>query len=347
MALPVRYGGLGVGNPVQECDWEYDASIKITSGLKELIKRQVQDYDLINFQEIKESRKEVRHMKEGNMKEEYSQILEECDERMKRQLELAQEKGSSSWLTCLPLQHLGYCLNKQGFRDSLCLRYGWMIKGIPTYCACGTKSDVNHTLTCKKGGYVIMRHNALRDLEAELLREVCHDVRIEPVLLPTHQSFHESSNSMENARLDVSAIGLWAPFEKSYVDIRIFHPNAPSYINKNLKQVYKEHESEKKRQYNDRVINVERGTFTPLIFSTFGGMGKECDAFRKRIAQMAAIKRDEKYGHVMNYIRTRISFALLKSILVSLRGVRGREKYRDTRNRSQVSFNLIPGEDTE
>ena len=114
-----------------------------------------------------------------------------------------------------------------------------------------------------------------------------------------------------------------------------------------INQVYKEHESEKKRQYNDRVINVERGTFTPLIFSTFGGMGKECDAFHKRIAQMFAIKRDEKYGQVMNYIRTRLSFALLKSILVSLRGVREKEKYHATRNISKVSFNLIPGDDTE
>ena len=91
-----------------------------------------------------------------------------------------------------------------------------------------------------------MRHNAIRDLEAELLREVCQDVRIEPVLLPTQQRLHDSTNSMENARLDVSAIGLWAPFEKSYLDIRIFHPNAPSYTNKNLKQVYKEQEREKR-----------------------------------------------------------------------------------------------------
>ena len=91
-----------------------------------------------------------------------------------------------------------------------------------------------------------MRHNAIRDVEADLLREVCHDVRTEPVLLPTRQIFHGSSNSTDSARLDVSAVGLWAPFEKSYVDVRIFHPNAPSYIDKNLKQVYKEQEGEKR-----------------------------------------------------------------------------------------------------
>lgn len=146
MALPVRYGGLGVGNPVHECEKEYEASYKITLELKELMRTQTQDIHLVNFEKIDESRKEIKNMKERKIKEEYDGIVGECDGMMKRQLELAQEKGSSSWLTCLPLQHLGYCLNKQGFRDSLCLRYGWTIKGTPSYCACGTKSEINHTL---------------------------------------------------------------------------------------------------------------------------------------------------------------------------------------------------------
>ena len=29
-----------------------------------------------------------------------------------------------------------------------------------------------------KGGYVMMRHNCIRDLEAEIMQEVCSDVRI-------------------------------------------------------------------------------------------------------------------------------------------------------------------------
>ena len=32
-------------------------------------------------------------------------------------------------------------------------------------------------LICKLGGYVSLRHNRVRDLEAELMKEVCHDVR--------------------------------------------------------------------------------------------------------------------------------------------------------------------------
>lgn len=41
---------------------------------------------------------------------------------------------------------------------------------------------VDHAIICKRGGFVIQRHNELRDLEAELLRTVFSDVAIEPVL---------------------------------------------------------------------------------------------------------------------------------------------------------------------
>ena len=135
------------------------------------------------------------------------------------------------------------------------------------YCSCGAKNDVNHALTCKLGGYIIFRHNAIRDAEAELLKEICRDVRTEPELLPIHTEGIVSANNIaEKARLDVSAVGLWSPFERTFMDVRVCHPNAPSYRQKSLPQIYKEHENQKKRQYNDRVVHIEKGTFSPLVF---------------------------------------------------------------------------------
>ena len=90
----------------------------------------------------------------------------------KRILELSKEKGCGAWLTSLPIQSLGYTLNKQEFRDSVCLRYGWNIPNTPSYCQCKSENDVNHALNCKLGGYVAMRHNRVRDLEAALMKEV-------------------------------------------------------------------------------------------------------------------------------------------------------------------------------
>ena len=39
-------------------------------------------------------------------------------------------------------------------------------------------------MNCKRGGYIIMRHNDIRDFEANLLAKVCNDVEIEPGLQP-------------------------------------------------------------------------------------------------------------------------------------------------------------------
>ena len=90
------------------------------------------------------------------------------------------EKGASTWLSVLPIDEHGFSLHKGAFRDALCLRYAWQIPQLPQTCACGNNFDVNHAMICPKGGFPSIRHNEVRDLTADLLTEVCHDVEIEP-----------------------------------------------------------------------------------------------------------------------------------------------------------------------
>ena len=194
-------------------------------------------------------------------------------------------------------------------------------------------------------GYVIMRHNRIRDLEAELMREVCNDVKIEPELLPLENDETITGNRAQKARLDVSGNGIWGPQEKTFLDVRIMHPNSPSYKDKNISQVYVQHEKEKKRTYNDRIIHVEKASFTPIVLSTFGGMGPEADRFHRRLATLISVKRKETYSSVVNYIRTRLRFCLLKSVLMSIRGVRGKSTREKISPISSLSFNLINFED--
>jgi len=69
----------------------------------------------------------------------------------------AMEKVPSSWLLALPIKAIGYALNKQEFTDTICMRYGWKVKGIPTHCACRettlwiTASYVNWVATLQWG----------------------------------------------------------------------------------------------------------------------------------------------------------------------------------------------------
>ena len=49
-------------------------------------------------------------------------------------------------------------------------------------------------------------------------------------------------------------------------------------------------ENEKKKAYNDRVMQVEHGSFTPLVTSAAGGMARECSKFYSRLSEMIAEK---------------------------------------------------------
>ena len=82
------------------------------------------------------------------------------------------------------------------------------------------------------------------------------------------------------------------------------------------------HENEKKRQYSRRVLDIEHGTFTPLIFTTTGGMGQECLRYHSRLAELIALKKGAQYAKTISWIRARTSFVLLRSALICLRGSR-------------------------
>ena len=83
----------------------------------------------------------------------------------------------------LPLQDLGFNLNKREFRDAIKLRYDWPVEEIPSTCACGEAFTVDHSMIWKTiGGCITQHYNELRDVEAEFLSVVCSDVEIEPVL---------------------------------------------------------------------------------------------------------------------------------------------------------------------
>ena len=82
---------------------------------------------------------------------------------------------------------------------------------------------------------------------------------------------------------------------------------------------------------------MEKGTFTPLVFSTTGGMGDECNRFHKRLAELLSIKKGEKYADTISWIRSKVSFALIRSALLCLRGSRSTRRTYDTSN---VDFNL-------
>lgn len=67
-------------------------------------------------------------------------------------------------------------------------------------------------------GFVLRRHDKVRDLFASLLQDVCHDVEIKPHLQTlSGEILSSSTNSLDEACLDVSARGFWQRGQTTYI----------------------------------------------------------------------------------------------------------------------------------
>jgi hypothetical protein len=188
-------------------------------------------------------------------------------------------------------------------------------------CPCGQRFDLDHALNCKRGGFVIMRHNNVRDFEANLLSQVCTDVEKEPPLQPISGEIITGARE-DGARPDVRARGFWRPAQNAFFDVRLTNVNSPSQRHLTTEQVFAKHEAEKKRTYNDRIMSVEHGTFTPLVFALNGVMSPECEKYHQHLASRIAEKTQQRYSAVMNMIRAKLSFMVLRACLMCVRGSR-------------------------
>ena len=127
-------------------------------------------------------------------------------------------------------------------------------------------------------------------------------------------------------------LSIWVQFicfwSNAFFDVRVFHPNASSNYSTNLKSVFRRHEQAKKPEYGERVREIERGVFTPLILSTTGSLGNEATVFYKRLPDLLSIKQQFV---VMCWLRCRLGFAILRSAITCMRGSRS-SRHRPTRN---------------
>ena len=224
LSLPPRLGGLGFTIPTNLSAIEFDASMTVT-------KQKKTHYPLSVIEAQIQAKKQLHQLKQQQTQDTAANLLPQLFESSQRSMVLTQEKGASSWLTTLPISEHGFALHKGAFRDALALRYGWDPPNTPSHCICGKSFTSEHALSCPFGGYPTLRHNEIRNLTANLLFEVCHNVTIEPTLQPvTRETFKLASTITDiGARSDIAADGFWGGhFEKTFFDVRVLNPLAPS-----------------------------------------------------------------------------------------------------------------------
>ena len=262
-------------------------------------------------------RNKITEQERASSQQDNKKIKENKNNIQKKQA----SQGAFTWLRTLPIKEQGYTINKNGFWGLLRLRYGWQLQRLPTTCEYGACFTLDHTPSCKKGGFICLRHNQIRDLTANLLKIICHDVLIEPALQQlTSELLHErNANITDEARVDIAPREFWISGQRVFFDIRVFNPMAWRYESQKLTEAYEINEREKKRQYNEQIIEVEYGSFTPLVMTAFSGMGREASKFYSCLSELIAEKRKEQYSAIKNWISRKISFALVNCVCVCVR----------------------------
>ena len=152
-----------------------------------------------------------------------------------RSIEVWTKNGASIWLTVIPIKRC-FFLEKQAFWDAIRIRNNIHLEYLPTLCVSGDSYNLQHTLSCSKGGLVITRHNKLRNLTAEILDEVCKNVVIKPLLTPLMgEELPKSSNTSNQARADVLE-------GYGFCGVRVFNPLARCHLHYSLQTVHKKNE---------------------------------------------------------------------------------------------------------
>ena len=115
---------------------------------------QEKDFSNYDVNAVKDAIKKVKLKREPDWEKEVREISELVDPNL--------EHGEwiGSMVECVTKTIDWLYLEQTG----ICLRYGWNVLSTPSFCQCGKENDVDHTLSCKKGGYVALRHNRFRDL---------------------------------------------------------------------------------------------------------------------------------------------------------------------------------------
>ena len=338
LALPISLGGMGLDIPTETAEHQFTNSLSNGRPLIDAILSGKGD-----IREIEAKCSELRAdtgPKEDMRKKNLAAALKEEQPALSRILDLNTEKGASVWLSAKPYKWLGFELSKQEFTDAVALRYEFNIPDLPSLCQCGKPNSADHALSCPLGGYSILRHNEVRDSLAEMAKHAgLKAVEIEKHLLPVGDfPLPPTANHAPDARMDVFCLGLWGKLQKSYIDVRIFHPGDPSYRGKALKSLYKVQEAQKKRAYGRRIIEIEKGMFSPFVVSTSGGLAPESNRILRVVAGKIVKEHGNSYREAIEYLRLRIRFAILRVCLISLRGTRVKVHHTPISN---VDLNLL------
>jgi hypothetical protein len=325
IALPVRFGGLGIPDPTTTGAACLSASTDATSLLTDSLVHNAPFCAQEHRHTAASSRAFSKSYQNNHHNHTLGTILSTATPFDKRRIKRSSTTGA--WLTTLPNLLNGSDLSADEFRDGVRLRLGLKPTALPSRCdGCGERFTTEHAMSCRKGGLIIHRHNDLVTTWGQLCGQALTPSSIsdEPLIQISRDIPVAGTNlttPSPELRGDLAVHGFWAKGQTAIFDVRITDTDQPSNRKIDPSKVLLRHEKEKKNKYVDLCI-ARRRTFTPLVFSVDGLQGKEATAASKRLATCLASKWKRSYSEICGFVRSRLSIALVRSSSRCLRGDR-------------------------
>ena len=103
LSLPAKFAGLGMRNPVEECEKAYERSKALTKPLTKVFVQQDEEFDPSSMKRIQASILKRQYRASDQLfKQTLGILIEKATSSLKTAISLATEKGASSWVMARP-----------------------------------------------------------------------------------------------------------------------------------------------------------------------------------------------------------------------------------------------------
>lgn len=209
-------------------------------------------------------------------------------------------------------------INNTDMQVSLCWYLGEEIPFLPKNCNCKppagrafveADSFGNHSLSCKKDGFPIKRHDAVRDtLHAMFTHAGIHTTAED-------KKFFASVFPEDKTRADLYARGAGNGGKDLLMDFVCSHPGSQSFMRHckttvSAGAIFPFKNAAKNKKYKAKAEENYDVTFMPMAFDVYGSWSEAFHRVFKKLALFVAEVHDIPVASVMSYWTARISHAI-------------------------------------
>eukprot|EP00923_Selenidium_pygospionis_P017780 GHVN01031242.1.p1 GENE.GHVN01031242.1~~GHVN01031242.1.p1 ORF type:complete len:519 (+),score=81.03 GHVN01031242.1:1174-2730(+) len=316
MSLPARDGGMGITDLSRDPQPPFNRSREGTSHLSEALSGGPTYRRATHEEQLLSARVTHTQQKRERDKRVLSEGVEGLSKESQRAVQRAIDGRTSHWLTATPISAHHFDLAPIEFRDAIALRYKLPLTNLPDVCdGCGAACDVDHLLNCKTGGLVVRRHNEIRDALGDLLSKAAgRQVVREPEVV-------KGCDRQQGLVADLAVRGVFQPQAEALFDICVVDTDAQSHVRKTPAEVLAEAAKKKHDKY-DEEVKKRRGKFVPFAVSVDGMLDKESDEVLKALSRRLSVRWQVRYSMCVSWVRTRLSFALIRATNQCIRASR-------------------------